>query len=69
MVVLLWFCKISSGVSQSLNYLFWTLYSLTNYQYIRSLKHKIAMTKGLIGGMTDYNHQSFEDILKDLKAQ
>lgn len=24
------------------------------------------MTKGIIGGMTDYNHQSFEDILKDL---
>ena len=24
------------------------------------------MAKGLIGGMTDYNHQSFSDILKDL---
>ena len=24
------------------------------------------MAKGLIGGMTDYNHQSFDDILVDL---
>lgn len=27
------------------------------------------MTKGIIGGMTDYNHQSFEDILKDLNDE
>lgn len=27
------------------------------------------MAKGLMGGMTDYNHQSFLDILRDLKAE
>lgn len=27
------------------------------------------MTKGLVGGMTDYDHQSFEDILKDLNDE
>jgi translation initiation factor RLI1 len=27
------------------------------------------MTKGLIGGMTDYSHQSFDDIITDLKSE
>jgi len=27
------------------------------------------MAKGLMGGMTDYNHQSFPDILSDLEAE
>lgn len=27
------------------------------------------MAKGLIGGMTDYNHQSFPDILKDIESE
>lgn len=27
------------------------------------------MAKGLIGGMTDYNHQSFSDILNDLESE
>ena len=27
------------------------------------------MTKGLLAGMTDYNHQSFEDILEDLEKE
>lgn len=27
------------------------------------------MAKGLLGGMTDYNHQSFEDMIGDLKSE
>ena len=27
------------------------------------------MAKGLIGGMTDYSHQSFQDILKDIEEE
>ncbi len=27
------------------------------------------MAKGLLGGMTDYNHQSFSDILYDLQEE
>ena len=27
------------------------------------------MAKGIIGGMTDYSHQSFDDILTDLNEE
>src|SRR5688572_10580880 len=27
------------------------------------------MSKGLFGGMTEYNHQSFSDIINDLKSE
>lgn len=27
------------------------------------------MAKGLFGGMTDYNHQSFPDILNDIEIE
>lgn len=27
------------------------------------------MAMGLLGGMTDYSHQSFQDILEDLKKE
>lgn len=27
------------------------------------------MSKGILGGMTDYSHQSFDDILRDLEAE
>ena len=34
-----------------------------------NFQKRTDMAKGLIGGMTDYSHQSFDDIISDLQHE